>query len=93
MTQCIVLGFLLASLLDQKIKGEAVFRTIFIFPFAVSGIVTGVVWRWLMYPPAGLNLLFEIFGLGFLRSKWYTDPTWGILAVSIAGCLAVLRAT
>ena len=84
MTQCIVIGFLLASLLDQKIKSEAVFRTIFIFPFAVSGIVTGVVWRWLMYPSAGLNQLFESFGLGFLKSKWYTDPTWGVLAVSIA---------
>ena len=59
MTQCIVIGFVLASLLDAKIKSEAVFRTIFIFPFAVSGIVTGVVWRWLMYPTAGLNQLFE----------------------------------
>ncbi len=84
MTQCIVIGFLLASLLDQKIKSEAVFRTIFIFPFAVSGIVTGVVWRWLMYPSAGLNQLFGLVGLDFLKSKWYTDPTWGILAVTIA---------
>src|SRR6266545_324387 len=46
MAQCIVLGFLLAALLDQRIKGEAVFRTIYIFPFAVSAIVTGVAWRW-----------------------------------------------
>ncbi len=84
MTQCIVIGFLLASLLDQKIKSEAVFRTIYIFPFAVSGIVTGVVWRWLMYPSAGLNQLFSLVGLDFLKSKWYTDPTWGILAVTIA---------
>ncbi len=84
MTQCIVVGFLLASLLDSKIRSEAVFRTIFIFPFAVSGIVTGVVWRWLMYPSAGLNQLFEAVGLGFMKSKWYTDPTWGILAVTIA---------
>ena len=89
MTQCIVIGFVLASLLDQKIKSEAVFRTVFIFPFAVSGIVTGVVWRWLMYPPAGLNQLFEAVGLGFLKSKWYTDPTWGILAVIDRGVLAV----
>jgi len=84
MTQCIVIGFLLASLLDAKIKSEALFRTIFIFPFAVSGIVTGVVWRWLMFPSSGLNQLFEMVGLGFLKSKWYTDPTWGILAVTIA---------
>jgi len=85
MTQCIVIGFLLASLLDQKVKGEALFRTIFIFPFAVSGIVTGVVWRWLMAPETGLNLIFTTFGLDFLKWKWYSDPTYGILAVSIAG--------
>jgi glucose/mannose transport system permease protein len=84
-TQCVVLGFLLAVLLDQKIKGESVFRTIFIFPFAISGIVTGVVWRWLMRPEAGINLLFQGVGLGWIKSPWYTDPDWGILAVSIAG--------
>src|SRR5919199_3477314 len=85
MSQCIILGFLLAVLLDQKIKSESVFRTVFIFPFAVSGIVTGVVWRWLMRPEAGLNLLFSSVGLDFLRSPWYTDPTWGVVAVSVAG--------
>jgi glucose/mannose transport system permease protein len=85
MTQCIVLGFTLAVLLDQKIRGESVFRTIFIFPFAVSGIVTGVVWRWLERPEAGLNLLFAQLGLDFLRWRWYSDPDWGIFGVSIAG--------
>src|SRR5918911_2907875 len=85
MTQCIVLGFLLAVLLDQKIKGESLFRTIFIFPFAISGIVTGVVWRWLMRPEAGINLLAHNLGLNWFNPTWYTDPDWGILAVSIAG--------
>jgi glucose/mannose transport system permease protein len=85
MSQCVVLGFLLAVLLDQKIKGESVFRTVFIFPFAISGIVTGVVWRWLMRPEAGINLLFDGVGLGWIKSPWYTDPDWGILAVSVAG--------
>jgi len=85
MTQCIVLGFLLAVLLDQKVKGESVFRTIFIFPFAVSGIVTGVVWRWLERPEAGLNLLFGQLGLDVLQWRWYSDPQWGIFGVSIAG--------
>jgi glucose/mannose transport system permease protein len=85
MSQCIILGFLLAVLIDQKIKGEALFRTIFIFPFAVSGIVTGVVWRWLERPEAGINLIFQSVGLGFLKSPWYTDADWGILAVSVAG--------
>jgi glucose/mannose transport system permease protein len=84
MVQCVVIGFTLASLLDQRIKGEAVFRTIFIFPFAVSAVVTGVAWRWLMRPETGINLLFESVGLGFLKSKWFADPTFGILFITIA---------
>jgi len=83
MAQCIVGGFLLAALLDQQIKGEALFRTIFIFPFAVSGIVTGVAWRWLMQPETGINLLFDAVGLGFLRSQWYASPDYGMFAVTI----------
>jgi glucose/mannose transport system permease protein len=84
MTQCIVIGFLLATLLDQKIKGEALFRTLFIFPFAVSGIVTGVAWQWLMQPATGINLLFADIGMGWFRPNWYSDHQYGILAVTIA---------
>jgi len=78
---CLALGLFLALLLDQKVKGEAIFRNIFLFPMAISFIVTGVVWRWLLNPgtiqtgSSGVNLLFERMGLGFLRSKWFTDPT------------------
>lgn len=84
MGQCIVLGFLLATLLDQHIKGEALFRTLFIFPFAVSGIVTGVAWRWLMQPSTGVNLLFQGLGLENFQPMWYSHPRWGIWAVTIA---------
>lgn len=84
MTQCIVIGFALASLLDQKIKGEAMFRTLFIFPFAVSGIVTGVTWQWLMQPSAGINLLFAKIGMGWFRPNWSSDIEYGIWAVTIA---------
>jgi glucose/mannose transport system permease protein len=83
MAQCIGIGFLLAALLDQRIKGEALFRTIFIFPVAVSGIVTGVAWRWLMQPESGINLLFDTVGLGFLKWQWYATPDYGIFAVTI----------
>ena len=78
---CIGMGFLLAVLLDQRIKGEGLFRSIFLFPMAISFIVTGVVWRWLLNPgtlqtgSSGVNLLFEKAGLGFLRWGWFTDPT------------------
>jgi glucose/mannose transport system permease protein len=87
---CLAIGFLLAILLDQGIKGENIFRSIFLFPMAISFIVTGIAWRWLLNPGSaemgstGVNLLFEKVGLDFLKSGWYTDPKIGIKAVVIA---------
>ena len=81
---CLALGLLLATLLDMRIKFEALFRNIFMFPLAVSFIVTGVAWRWLETPSSGINLLFDYAGLGFLKSGWFTDPKIGILAVVLA---------
>ncbi|MBC7263724.1 MAG: sugar ABC transporter permease [Chloroflexi bacterium] len=81
LTLCLAIGFLLAVLLDQRIRGEGFFRSVYLFPMAISFIVTGVVWRWLLNPGTaeggvtGVNLLFEHMGLGFLKSGWFTDPT------------------
>jgi glucose/mannose transport system permease protein len=75
------IGFGLAVLLDKHLKGEGIFRNIFLFPMAISYIVTGVVWRWILGPGSsqtgalGLNLIFEKIGLGFLKWGWFTDPT------------------
>jgi len=77
---CLTLGLLLSILLDQKVRGEGLFRSIYLFPMAVSFIVTGVVWRWMLNPgnqtsgSIGVNQLFEKLGLGFLQSTWYTNP-------------------
>lgn len=84
MSQCIIFGFLIAAFLDQRIKGEALFRTIVIFPFAVSGIVTGVAWRWLMQPTTGINLLFANIGFENFQPVWNTHPKYGMWAVTIA---------
>lgn len=90
LSACLALGFILAVLLDQHIRGEGIFRSIFLFPLAVSFIVTGVIWRWLLNPGdprtgiTGVNLLFDQIGLGFLKNGWYTDPSIGIKAVVIA---------
>lgn len=87
---CLIIGFVLALLLDQRIRGEGIFRGIYLFPMAISFIVTGVVWRWLLNPGSaelgstGINLLFDTLGLGFLKTGWYTDPKIGIIAVAIA---------
>jgi glucose/mannose transport system permease protein len=81
---CIVIGLGLAVLLDQKLRGEALFRGIFLFPMSISFIASGVVWGWLMNPATGnritgINLIFQSLGLDFLISKWHTTaPPWGM---------------
>jgi glucose/mannose transport system permease protein len=81
---CLILGLGLAILLDQKLKGESLFRSIFLFPMSISFIASGVVWAWLMNPATGsrttgLNLLFQNLGLDFLISTWHaTPPPWGM---------------
>ena len=85
---CLTIGLGLAILLDKGIRAEGFFRSLFLFPMAISFIVTGVVWRWLMNPAqgdrlSGLNLLFDKLGLDFLINQWHGTPTWGIAAVAI----------
>ena len=85
----LVLGITLAILLDQGLRGESFFRSVFLFPMAISYIVTGVVWRWLMNPAmgsrmSGLNLLFSNMGLDFLVNQWHLTPYWGIAAIGLA---------
>jgi len=79
----LILGLGGALLLAGGVRFEGVFRTIFLMPMALSFIVTGVAWRWLMNPSSGLNLLFHSMGLN-LNSGWYTDPNIGIKAIALA---------
>jgi len=72
---CLGMGILLAILLDQNIKGESIFRTIFLFPMALSFIVTGTIWRWLYNPGGGINRLPTLIGLPALELRWLTDRT------------------
>jgi glucose/mannose transport system permease protein len=82
---CLILGLGLAILLDQKLKGEALFRGIFLFPMSISFIASGVVWGWLMNPATGnritgINLIFKSLGLDFLISQWHSSPQpWGMV--------------
>jgi glucose/mannose transport system permease protein len=81
---CLILGLGLAILLDQKLKGESLFRNIFLFPMSISFIASGVVWAWLMNPATGsrttgINLIFQNLGLDALISTWHaTPPPWGM---------------
>lgn len=85
----LILGFLLAVMLDQGLRGEGFFRSLFLFPMAISYIVTGVVWRWLMNPAmgsrlSGFNLLFTYIGLDSWVNAWHTTPKWGMAAIALA---------
>ena len=87
-TGSLLVGLLLAIFLDQDLKGESFFRSLFIFPMAISYIVTGVTWRWLMNPAmgqriSGLNLLLDKIGLDGLINSWYTTPKWGIAFIAL----------
>jgi glucose/mannose transport system permease protein len=70
---CLLLGLLLAIFLDHKPRGESVFRTIFLFPFSLSFIVTGTIWRWLLQPSGGVNQLPAMLGLPSGRFAWLTS--------------------
>lgn len=90
------LGFLLAVLLDQRVRGEAFFRTVFLFPFALSFIVTGTVWRWLLQPQGGLNVLPRAVGLPPLELRWLTSREqvwrfdWRLLPAIVAAVAAAV---
>lgn len=74
---CLAIGMLLAILLDQKIRGEGIFRTIFLFPMALSFVVTGVVWKWLFNPDAGINALPTAIGLPKGNFRWFiSEEQW-----------------
>ena len=81
----LVVGFLLAALLDQKIRFEDTFRTIFLYPFALSFIVTGLAWQWILNPDFGIQGVVR--GMGF--ESFTFDPLYNpdlvIYGVLIAG--------
>jgi glucose/mannose transport system permease protein len=88
------IGLTLAFLLEKGVRGEGFFRSIYLFPMAVSFIAAGVVWRWLMNPApgdrsTGLNVVFEKLGLGFLGNQWYLDPNWGMAAMALPAIWAL----
>jgi glucose/mannose transport system permease protein len=84
LTASIVLGFAAALLLDQRLRGTIFFQNVFLFPLAISFVVTGTVWRWVFNPNYGINLLFDRAGLGFLKSDWLTNVDTALYAVVIA---------
>ena len=87
----LVLGFLLAVFIDQHVRAEGVFRTIFLYPYAMSFIVTGLAWQWFLHPELGLQKAVRDWGFTCFTFDWIVQPNMVMYTLVIAGDLAGLR--
>ncbi len=82
---CIIFGLLLAILLDQRIRVEGALRTIYLYPMALSFIVTGTAWKWILNPGLGLERLVREMGFSDFTFDWLVNSQMSIYTVVIAG--------
>ncbi|MEP5630716.1 MAG: sugar ABC transporter permease [Tateyamaria sp.] len=81
----LVLGFALAACLDRKIRFESAFRTIFLYPFALSFVVTGLAWQWILNPDFGVQSVVRGWGFETFEFNPLNDPDTVLLGLLIAG--------
>lgn len=79
------MGLLLAVLIDQRVRAENIYRAIFLYPLAVSFVVTGTVWGWLLNPTIGVQHLVRGLGWTSFRFDWLIDRDMAIYTIVIAG--------
>jgi glucose/mannose transport system permease protein len=79
------IGLFLAILLDQKIRAEGFLRTIYLYPMAISFVVTGTAWKWILNPGLGIEHLVHQWGFTAFTFDWLVDPDHAIYCVVIAG--------
>jgi glucose/mannose transport system permease protein len=80
-----IVGFLLAVLMDQKIRFENTFRTIFLYPFALSFVITGLVWQWMLNPAFGLQKSVRDLGWESFTFDWIANRKMVVYTLVIAG--------
>jgi glucose/mannose transport system permease protein len=81
---CLVVGFVLAALIDRQVRIEATLRTAFLYPYAMSFIATGVVWQWILNPSFGLQEVVRRLGFADFQFDWIVDPDKVLYAIVIA---------
>ncbi len=81
----LAVGYLLAILIDQKVRGEGFYRSVFLCPHALSFIVTGEVWQWYLDPTLGLQKAMHDLGWSGFHFDWLVDRNLAIYTVAIAG--------
>ena len=82
---CISIGILLSILLDQKIRAEGFLRTIYLYPMALSFIVTGTAWKWVLNPTLGIEKFAHDIGFETFKFDWLVTPEMSIYTIVIAG--------
>jgi glucose/mannose transport system permease protein len=82
---CVAIGLLLAILLDRRIACEGALRTIYLYPMAVSFVVTGTAWRWILNPSLGLQQTVRDLGWTGFSFDWLGDPDRALYTLVIAG--------
>lgn len=80
-----LLGLLLAILIDQRVRAEALWRTIFLYPLAISFVVTGTVWRWIFNPGSGVQHLVRSLGWHDFRFDWIVNREMAIYTIVATG--------
>jgi len=81
---CTVIGLTLAILLDQKIRGEGMLRPIYLYPMALSFIVTGTAWKWFLDPGIGLENTMHLWGWDSFHFDWIKNRDYAIYTIVLA---------
>jgi glucose/mannose transport system permease protein len=81
---CLVLGFLLAVFIDQKVMAEGALRTVFLYPYAMSFVATGLIWQWILNPELGIQEVLHKLGWTEAKFDWIVDQDMAIYTIVIA---------
>ncbi|ELX08246.1 permease component of ABC-type sugar transporter [Janthinobacterium sp. HH01] len=81
---CLVIGFLLAVFIDQKVMAEGALRTIFLYPYAMSFVATGLIWQWILNPELGIQEVLHKLGFADAKFDWIVDQDMAIYTIVIA---------
>lgn len=81
----LLVGTLLAVLIDRGVRAEGALRTVFLYPYALSFVATGLIWQWLLNPASGLQQVVRGLGFEGFEFDWIVDPERAIFTVAIAG--------
>jgi glucose/mannose transport system permease protein len=81
---CMVIGLLLAIFIDQRVVAEGALRTVFLYPYAMSFVATGLVWQWILNPELGVQEVLHRIGFAHARFDWIVDQDWVMYTLVIA---------